>query len=85
MFRYAIIVMSLTKLLKKINLPTILTLACTNAFNTLKIIITTPVLIPSDWDKDFHIYVNVSNVSIRSNLSQKDKKGKNHQIYSASH
>ena len=75
MFRYAIIAMSLIRLLKKINLPTVLTLACTNAF-TLKIIIITPFLIPPDWDKDFHIYVNVSNVSIRSNLSQKDKKGK---------
>lgn len=57
-FRYAIIAMPLTELLKKTDEPPIWTSACTDAFNTLqRKFVTAPVLIPPDWEKDFDIYV----------------------------
>lgn len=56
-FRYAIITMPLTELLKKNVSPAIWIPACTNSFNTSKHkLVTTPVLIPPIWEKDFHIF-----------------------------
>ena len=77
--------MPLTELLKKTDTPPVWTSACTNAFNTLKRkLVTTPILIPPNWEKDFHIYVDASNVAIGSVLSQNDDKGRDHPIYYAS-
>ena len=84
-FQYATIAMPLTELLKKTDSPLVWTSTCTNAFNTLKRkLITAPVLISPNWEKDFHIYVDASNVAIGSVLSQKDDKGHDHPIYFAS-
>jgi len=58
---------------------------CVKAFNTLKQkLITTPILIFPNWDKDFEVYVDASNMAIGSILSQKDDNGRDHPIYFAS-
>jgi transposase InsO family protein len=82
---YATIAMPLTELLRKTETPPVWTSACTHAFNALKRkLVTAPILIPPNWDKDFHIYVDASNVALGSVLSQKDEKGRDHPIYYAS-
>lgn len=64
-FRCTIIVIFKTKLLKKLIHPSVWTLACINAFNTLKRkLVTTPILIPLHWNKDFYICVNASIMAI---------------------
>ena len=84
-FRYAIIAMPLTELLKKDDESPVWTSACTHAFNTLKRkLVSAPILVPPNWDKEFHIFVDASNVAIGSVLSQKDEKGHDHPIYFAS-
>jgi len=81
-YKYANIVMELTK---KSDTASISTKACTKAFETLKYqVTTTPILILADWNKDFEVYVNASNVAIGSILSQKDEKGHDRPIYFAS-
>lgn len=57
----------------------------TNAFNTLKKLVTTPILIPPNWEKDFHVYVDASNVAIGLVLSQNDEKGHDHKINCLEH
>jgi hypothetical protein len=55
------------------------------AFETLKQkLLTSPILIPPDWNKMFHVYVDASNVAIGLVLSQKDDKGFDHPIYYSS-
>ena len=84
-YGYATLVMPLTELLKKTDTPPVWTSACIHAFNVVKRkLVTAPILIPPNWDKDFHIYVDASNVALGSVLSQKDEKGRDHPIYYAS-
>jgi hypothetical protein len=84
-YKYANIAIPLTELTKKSEIAPVWTEACTKAFNTLKHKLTTaPVLVPPDWNKDFEVYVDASNVAIGSVLSQKDGKGHDKPIYFAS-
>jgi hypothetical protein len=84
-FRYSVIAMSLTELLKRTDTPPVWTQACTEAFNTLKKkLASVPILVAPNWEKDFEVYVNASNVAIGVVLSQKDEKGHDHPIYFAS-
>ena len=84
-YQYAVIVMPLTKLLKKDDEVSVWNSACTHAFNTLKRkFVSAPILIPPNWEKKFHIFVDASNVAIRSILSQKNENGHDHPIYFAS-
>ena len=84
-FRYAVIALPLTELLKKGDEVPVWTSACTHAFNTLKRkLVSAPIFIPPNWEKDFHIFVDASNVAIGSVLSHKDEKGHDHPIYFAS-
>jgi len=56
---------------KKSNTSPVWTEACIKAFETLKHKLTmAPVLIPTNWDKDFEVYIDASNVTIGSVLSQ---------------
>jgi len=55
------------------------------AFQTLKDkLMHTPVLQPPNWDKPFHVDVDVSKFCIGLVLNQKDEEGKEHPIYYAS-
>jgi hypothetical protein len=84
-YKYATIAIPLTELTKKTSEPPVWTSACTQAFEQLKRKLTTaPILIPPNWDKDFEVYVDASNVAIGSILSQKDEKGHDRPIYYAS-
>ena len=84
-FRYSVIALPLTELLKVTDSPPVWTNACTEAFNTLKKkLITAPILVAPNWEKDFEVYVDASNVAIGAVLSQKDEKGHDHPIYFAS-
>lgn len=40
-----------------------------------------PILVAPDWNKDFHVYVDVSGFCIGSVLSQWDKNQKDHPIF----
>ena len=52
------------------------------AFNKLKKRLSfAPVCIPSNWNKEFEVYVNASNVAIENVLSQKNEKGHDTPIY----
>ena len=82
---YAQIAHPLTHLTKQTDIPGVWTDECTKAFNKLKRRFSkAPVLIPPNWDKDFEVYVDASNVAIGSVLSQKDKKGHDRPIYFSS-
>ena len=84
---FARICQPLTNLLKKPTEDTepVWTHECTVAFETLKQkLLTSPILIPPDWNKMFHVYVDASDVAIGSVLSQKDDKGFDHPIYYSS-
>jgi hypothetical protein len=60
---YATITMPLTELLRKTETPHVWTSTCSHAFNALKRkLVTALILVPPNWDKDFHIYMDVSNV-----------------------
>jgi hypothetical protein len=84
-FRYSVIAMPLTELLKRTDTPPVWTQACTEAFNTLKKkLASAPILVAPNWDKDFEVYVDASNVAVGAVLSQKDEKGHDHPIYFAS-
>ena len=84
-YKYANIAIPLTELTKKSDSAPIWTESCTRAFKTLKKRLTTaPILIPPDWEKNFEVYVDASNVAIGSVLSQKDEKGHDKPIYFAS-
>ena len=43
-----------------------------------------PVLVTPDWNKDFHVFVDVSGFCIGLVLSQLDENGRDHPIYFAS-
>ena len=85
---FAEIASPLTKLLKKLEVGAspIWAQDCEEAFLTLKEkLSTTPVFIPPNWDKTFHVYVDASNVALECVFSQKDDKNFDHPIYFASH
>jgi hypothetical protein len=44
-------------------------------------LITAPILVTPNWEKDFEVYVDISSVAIGAILSQKDDKGHDHPIY----
>lgn len=55
------------------------------SFETMKkLLITAPILATPDWNKVFHIYVDVSGFCIGSVLSQLNEVGRDHPIYYAS-
>jgi hypothetical protein len=84
---FAEIASLLTKLLKKLEVGAspVWGQDCEVAFITLKEKLSTaPVLIPPNWDKPFHVYVDASNVALGCVLSQKDDKNFDHPIYFAS-
>ena len=84
-FKYATLVLFLSQLLKKSELPLVWIPSYTKAFHTLKQkLISAPVLVPPNWNKDFDVYVDASNVTIGNILSQKDDSQHNHLIYFAS-
>jgi hypothetical protein len=85
-YKYATLALPLTQLLKKSELPPVWTPNCTKAFHILKQkLVSAPILVPPNWDKDFDVYVDASNVAIGSILSQKDDSQHDHPIYFASH
>jgi hypothetical protein len=47
-------------------------------------LVSAPILVPPNWDKDFDVYVDASNVAIGSILGQKDDSQYDHPIYFAS-
>jgi hypothetical protein len=47
-------------------------------------LVSAPILVPPNWDKDFDVYVDASNVAIGSILSQKDDSQHDQPIYFAS-
>jgi hypothetical protein len=83
-YKYATLALPLTQLLKKSGLPPVWTPSCTKAFHILKQkLVSAPILVPPNWDKDFDVYVDASNVAIGSILSQKDDSQHDHPIYFA--
>jgi hypothetical protein len=51
------------------------------AFKLLKEkLVTAPILIPPNWTKRFHVYIDASNFCVGANLSQKDENRHNHPI-----
>jgi hypothetical protein len=84
-YKYATLALSLTQLLKKSELPPVWTPSCTKAFHILKQnLVSDTILVTPNWDKDFDVYVDASNVAIGSILSQKDDSQHDHPIYFAS-
>jgi len=71
-YKYANITIPLMELTKKFDYALVWTDVCTKALKHKLTI--APVLIPTNWDKDFEVYVDASNVAIQSVLSQKDEK-----------
>lgn len=84
---FAQIAAPLTNLLKKLESganPN-WTEECESTFKLLKEKLSTaPILIPPNWDKPFHVYVDASNIALGCVLSQKDDKNMDHPIYFAS-
>ena len=78
----------LTQLLKKPpadGSSPVWTYECTVAFEELKRqLVSTPILVSPCWTKEFHVYVDASNVALGVVLSQKDDKNFDHPIYYAS-
>lgn len=61
---FSILTTPLTNLLRKQE-PFIWTSACQEAFNRVKVILmSSPVLTPPDFDKQFKLYVDVSDVDV---------------------
>ena len=85
---FAVICQPLTQLLKKPpadGSSPVWTHECTVAFEELKRqLVSAPILISPCWTKEFHVYVDASNVAIGAVLSQKDEKNFDHPIYYAS-
>jgi transposase InsO family protein len=84
---FAEIAAPLTKLLKKLEAGTnpIWDKICETAFITLKAKLSSaPVLIPPNWAKTFHVYVDASTIALGCVLSQKDDRKFDHPIYFAS-
>ncbi|MGI0075756.1 MAG: reverse transcriptase family protein [Nitrosotalea sp.] len=85
---FAILCQPLTNLLKKLmsdGTSPVWTHDCTLAFEELKQkLVMAPIFIFPCWTKQFHIYVDASNVAIGAILSQKDDKNCDHPIYYAS-
>ena len=85
---FAVICQPLTQLLKKPpadGSSPIWTHECPVAFEELKRqLVSTPILISPCWTKEFHVYVDASNVAIGAVFSQKDEKNFDHPIYYAS-
>lgn len=76
--------MPLTKLLKK-NAKFDWDYECEQAFNQLRrALVTSPILVPPDWEKEFHVQVDASAYAIGSVLCQADSKGFDHTICYAS-
>ena len=72
------------KITKITYTPPLWTNARTKAFNTLKKkLIIAPILIAPNWEKDFEVYIDASNVAIGAILIQNDENGHDHRIYSA--
>jgi hypothetical protein len=81
---YSLISTCLTELMKK-DTPYEWTDIRHIAFLLLKDkLINAPILVPPDWDKTFHVDVDVSKFCIGLMLSQKDDQKKDHPIYYAS-
>lgn len=77
----------LTNLLKKVESGAnpIWTTKCEAAFQKLKEKLSTSfILIPPNWDKPFHIYIDASNIALGCVLSQKYDNNLDHPIYFAS-
>lgn len=84
---YAYIASPLTVLLKKLEMgarPTWDGKRETAFIDLKEKLCTAPVLVPPDWSKPFHVYVDASNVALGCVLSQKDDKNLDHPIYYAS-
>ena len=85
---FSVICQPLTQLLKKPpadGSSPVWTHECTVAFEELKHqLVSAPILISPCWTKEFHVYVDASNVAIGAVLSQKDEKNFDHPIYYAS-
>jgi hypothetical protein len=61
------------------------TLECEKEFETLKEkLITTPNLIFPNWDKEFHVHVDASGISLGAILAQPGYGAMDHPIYFAS-
>jgi hypothetical protein len=81
---YAALCMCLTVLLKK-EVEFSWNQERQEAFEFLKQkLISAPIVVPPDWSKVFHVYIDASNFCVGENLSQKDDDGHDHPIYYAS-
>jgi hypothetical protein len=81
---YAALCISLTALLKK-EVEFFWNPERQVAFKLLKEkLVTAPILIPPDWTKNFHVYIDASNFCVGANLSQKNENWHDHPIYHAS-
>ena len=59
--------------------------ACEEAFLLLKKkLLSAHVLVPSNWNESFHVYVDASLITLGCVLSQKDTRNTEHPIYFAS-
>jgi transposase InsO family protein len=82
--KYAEIAMPLTALLKK-DIEFEWNDTRQQAFEDLKQrLISAPVLIKPDWEKDFHVFIDASAYCIGANLSQKNADGRDYPIYYSS-
>lgn len=81
---FALIVSPLIALLKNDG-DQLWTKNCTRAFEELEVRLSiASILITPNWAKEFHVYVDASNIAIGSVLSQKDSKNHDHPLYFAS-
>ena len=79
-WNFSIVTAPLTNLLRKQE-PFIWTSACQEAFDPVKpILLSSPVLIEPDFDKQFKLYVDASNVGAGAVLQQEDDQGIDHLI-----
>lgn len=85
-YKYATLALPFIQLLKKSELSLVWTPSCTKAFHILKQkLVSAPILVLPNWDKDFDVYVDASNLAIGIILSKKDDSQHDHPIYFASH
>ena len=77
---FSIVIAPLTNLLRKQE-PFIWTSGCQEAFNRVKaILFLSPVLTAPDFDKQFKLYVDASDVGAGAVLEQEDDQGIDHSI-----